>query len=261
VYSGQATEADVGNYKQIQIMDRGKGLTQVLEWLVANAGMFAALRSVRDEFDQLTAKFFFGSIWPRWSNWAAEHSEDVLHRTIARHAIAHSHDSMLLENGDGAHAEEAYFVPSLRPRLDTGDLLEIDKDVWIVVTPRCDLARKVQVKSLVLVRCEDIGAEWNPLAASDSAKSKEAIGRLMQHRGSPKQHFLPPMRIGAETSRGAWMAQFHDIRAEATTEEHLTELINLRFASLAPQFVPSLVERFGNYFSRIGTPDVRYRAT
>jgi hypothetical protein len=38
--------------------------------------------------------------------------------------------------------------------------------------------------------------------------------------------------------------------------DSVEELTNKRIASLTPQFVPSLVERFGAYFSRIGTPDL-----
>ena len=42
-----------------------------------------------------------------------------------------------------------------------------------------------------------------------------------------------------------------------TNEEYLSKTMSLtakRWTSLAPQFIPSLVERFGAYFSRIVTP-------
>ena len=41
---------------------------------------------------------------------------------------------------------------------------------------------------------------------------------------------------------------------EATTENR-AELSQRRVATLSNEFVPSLVERLGAYFSRIGTPD------
>lgn len=50
------------------------------------------------------------------------------------------------------------------------------------------------------------------------------------------------------------MVQFHNLKA-ITAEQAFNELTGLRFASLSPLFIPSLVERFGAYFSRIGTPD------
>jgi hypothetical protein len=52
---------------------------------------------------------------------------------------------------------------------------------------------------------------------------------------------------------GPWFVQFHDLMAVATADIQ-GRLTEKRWASLAPQFVPSLVERFGAYFSRIGTP-------
>jgi hypothetical protein len=51
------------------------------------------------------------------------------------------------------------------------------------------------------------------------------------------------------------MVQFHDLQA-VPIEQAKAELPKARIASLAPQFVPSLVERFGSYFSRIGTPNM-----
>ncbi|MFT3734805.1 MAG: hypothetical protein QM776_07245 [Rhodocyclaceae bacterium] len=125
-----------------------------------------------------------------------------------------------------------------------------DRD-WIVVTPRCDLANEGKVATILLAACKDISTEWDELSESKSADKTRK--RLMQHSGEPKQHFLFQMRVTASTRKGPWMVQFHDIKALPAAQA-IEELTPLRFASLSPLFVPSLVERFGAYFSRIGTP-------
>jgi hypothetical protein len=174
---------------------------------------------------------------------------------VSRHVMAHAHDSLLHAGGEKAHPEESYFVPPLRDRLDTGDLLDFEGSTWIVVTPRCDLAHDNKTDTVLFARCEDISGSWNALVGVDSTSAADKRRKLQQHGASAKQHFLPQMRDSRGAARGPWLAQFHSIKAVAAADA-LKEFTPKRFASLAPQFVPSLVERFGGFFSRIGTPDL-----
>ncbi|MGB3840568.1 MAG: histidine kinase [Rhodanobacter sp.] len=254
VHTGQQSEADRDGYgvPQVQVMDKGDGLDQVFEWLNKHMDMFLQLRMVRAAFDRETAKVFFRSIWPRWKHWTDGRAGNgiALADIVARHVVAHVHDALLSAGGDSTHPEESYFVPPLKSRLDTGDLLDRDGKTWIVVSPRCDLANEGKVNTILLAACDDISGKWREL--TDSKKEKECA-KLIQHERSPKQHFLFPLRDLNSNQRGPWMIQFHDILA-LPAEQALKELPSHRFASLSPLFVPSLVERFGGYFSRIGTP-------
>lgn len=254
IYSGQPQEAEVAELPQVEIFDRGDGLDPVFKWLARQRGMLARLRYTQRAFDRETARVFFGSIWPRWTNWTqstAMSGEDAgggLDAALTRHVIAHVHDSLLDAGGGIAHAEETYFIPPLKSRIDTGDL--IDRGVnglWIVLTPRCDLATE-KVDTVLIARCEDIGEKW----ARASLKEKKS---LAQHGKEAKKHFLPELVDGDGSLRGPWMVSFHDLRSVSFNRAKAV-FTGKRFASLAPQFVPSLVERFGAYFSRIGTPNL-----
>lgn len=187
-----------------------------------------------------------------WTGNGAQNGPELT-EVVARHVVAHVHDAMLHAGGESAHPEESYFVPPLKGRLDTGDLVDYEGGVWIVVTPRCDLANQGKVATIVLASCEDISTTWNPLAAAGSKAAEDKCKKLIQHDGMPKQHFLFPMRDAASAQRGPWLAQFHNLKALPSVQA-IKDLTPLRFASLSPMFVPSLVERFGGYFSRIGTP-------
>lgn len=246
VYTGQRQEAEVGDLPQVEVFDRGDGLDPVFAWLSRQYRMLLQLRATREAVERETAHVFFSSIWPRWKNWDRGDGADI-GGMLARHVVAHVHDALLDADGGAAHPEETYFMPAIKERLDTGDLVRDDKDLWIVITPRCDLARDGQVETLLVARCVDIAQRWN-----EKSKERSAIA---QHDRSHKLHFLPPTLDHQGKQLGPWFVHFHDLKAVPAAQAPAA-LTAKRWASLAPQFVPSLVERFGAYFSRIGTPSL-----
>jgi CheY-like chemotaxis protein len=255
IYTGQPSDAEVGDFRQVEVMDRGDGLDQIFAWLSSNRSLFHGLREVKAAFDRETAKIFFRSIWPRWAHWTSAANGPELIGMVSRHVLAHAHDALMHAGGEQAHPEESYFVPPLRPRLDTGDLLELEGQVLVVLTPRCDLAHDGNTETILCAPCVDISADWDPLIHNESANAATKRKKLRNHNSSPKRHFLPRMRDSDGADKGPWMVNFSAIRSFAAADA-FRELTPKRFASLAPQFVPSLVERFGAYFSRIGTPDL-----
>lgn len=258
VYTGQSADAEVSSYEssQVKVMDKGDGFDQIFEWLRINLDVFIKLRGVKATYNRETAKIFYKSIWPRWQNWSE--SDVDLTEVVARHMIAHVHDALLIAGGDITHPEEAYFIPSMKNRLDTGDMVAYGDRIWIVVSPRCDLANQGKVKTILIAACEDISTQWNALESATSNSSRAKLNKLVQHDGSVKQHFLLPMRDLSSTKKGPWLVQFDDICALPAAVA-LEQLLPQRIASLSPMFVPSLVERFGGYFSRIGTPGLSSR--
>lgn len=255
VYSGQPTEAEKYACNQVTVIDRAAGLPPVFEWLNKHKNMFISLGRAKSELDEQTAQLFYKAIWPRWKYWVEGGEEEAMGKMLARHISSHVHDSLLHESNGKTHPEESYFVPPIKDRLDTGDLIKLDDNsVWVVVTPRCDLAQEDKTDTVLIAQCKDISNEWSQLVTGESSKNKDKqIEKLKQHDGSFKQHFLPPMKDSAGTALGPWMVQFHHLRSclVADAKENFT---HKRFATISPHFVPSLVERFGAYFSRIGTP-------
>ncbi|MBT9464271.1 hypothetical protein [Hydrogenophaga sp.] len=246
IYTGQRQEAEVHGVPQVEVFDRGDGLDPVFDWLSRQYSMLLQLKATREAVERETARIFFRSIWPRWKNWASAEKADI-GGMLARHVVAHVHDALLDADGGAAHPEETYFMPAIKERLDTGDLIRDGGHLWIVVTPRCDLARDGKVETVLVARCFDISTRWQE-------RPKEQM-RISQHDSSHKLHFLPPLLNHEGRLLGPWFVQFHDLKAVPAAQAP-AELTANRWASLAPQFVPSLVERFGAYFSRIGTPSL-----
>jgi hypothetical protein len=255
VYTGQQHEVvDYG--VQVQVLSKGEGLGPVLTWLGSQRDVLMRSRSASGVFAKEMARVFFHSIWPRWSAWTedAEVKTAELEHMLTRHVVAHVHDA-LLHGNPASHPEEAYFVPAIKDRLDTGDLIDLDGGVWVIVTPRCDLATEDKVDTILLAQCDDISKEWAELVAKPSAKAAGKRSAIAQHEKMPGKHFLAQMRVDSNQVRGPWMVRFHKLRSEDRTTQ-MAVLRKARFASISPSFVPSLVERFGSYFSRIGTPNV-----
>lgn len=256
VHTGQRNDAEIPSFAtpQVKILDKGDGLDPVFAWLEENREVFVRLRDAKSILNRETAKMFFKSIWPRWRNWSVTENKEQLTHVVARHVVAHIHDSLLAASNDSTHSEEAYFVPPLKDRLDTGDLVRIDDKVWIVVTPRCDLANQGKVKTVALAACEDISGEWVKLNLPPKSKTNDQqIQKITQHRGSHRQHFLFPLVDLNGRTNGPWMVSFDELMIVPVAEVK-DRLDSGRFAALSPLFVPSLVERLGAYFSRIGTP-------
>lgn len=252
VYTGQENEFDISTCPQVKVFSKANGLGPVFDWIKNERPLFDSLRGARDTIEREVAKVFFSAIWPRWKSWTSSETNDVkLREAMARHVVAHVHD-VLLSNVETAHFEESYFVPPVKDKLDTGDMVYFDNELWIVVTPRCDLAKSDGTVSLLFSRCKDMSSCWSNLSDAGSKTSKSKMSDIQQHEKSLRQHFLPPMLKDEASKAGPWLVQFDDLKVVPISKRN--ELVSQRMASLTPQFVPSLVERFGAYFSRIGTP-------
>lgn len=88
-------------------------------------------------------------------------------------------------------------------------------------------------------------------------REKNKRDALFRHGGNKASlHFLPVVKQEALDDLGPFHVQFD--RLITIDKANNTELLPFKngvYASLSNEFVPSLIERLGGYFSRIGTPD------
>ncbi|EOD80723.1 hypothetical protein D515_00140 [Grimontia indica] len=266
VHTGEpGTEVVEEHLKEfVRVFSKGEGeIERILDWLDAKADMISAIQTMQDSFNTSMAKAFTKSVWPRWSFWLSG-SRDIAFAKAAltRHMATHLHASFLNEVS-AVHPEEYYFLPPLQDRLDTGDIIQYDGAFHILVTPRCDLARE-QNATFQLVKLLSKKDDWVNLhrekvdGANRKAKevATKSIGNLVNHGNrSPKLHFIPQFKLSSGEELGPFHAQFNIMQCIEATPEMRATLTAERIATLSNEFVPSLVERLGAYFSRIGTPD------
>jgi hypothetical protein len=87
--------------------------------------------------------------------------------------------------------------------------------------------------------------------------TKNKIDNLFRHGGNKASlHFLPEIKRRDNDNFGPFHAHFdHIVFIEKSDQAQLSHYESGKYASLSNEFIPSLVERLGAYFSRIGTPD------
>ncbi|MEH6734786.1 MAG: hypothetical protein V7690_09090 [Shewanella sp.] len=274
VYTGEPGTEMIEDHQKdfVRVFQKGEGeIEHILAWLDSKAGMISAFQTMQDSFKKSMAKAFTRSIWPRWSYWLnGEQNQEFASKALTRHMATHLHASFLNDDELGAHPEEYFFIPALQEKLDTGDIIQTEGKLEIIVTPRCDMVRsKSKTPTYQLVLLLDRSEDWSKLESKLKERKVEGTGKSIvsaqseirkftNHNGETGGHFIQQFRIkvdGEDKTFGPFYAQFNLLRSIERNAESTQALLDNRVASLSNEFVPSLVERLGSYFSRIGTPD------
>ncbi|RDK82576.1 UNVERIFIED_ORG: hypothetical protein DFO82_2400 [Idiomarina abyssalis] len=273
VYTGELGIVELEDSQKdfVGRFEKGEGvIDEILTWLDDKSAMILAIQEMQLSMREAMAKAFSKSIWPRWNHWMNQDNQGKTHIALTRHMATHLHASFLNNEGLGSHPEEYFFIPPLQESLDTGDIIHHEGKLEIIVTPRCDMVRsKSERPTYQLVTLSDKAEKWDQLVtkldqqkqAQDRKKTEKAEKELIKftnHNGETSSHFIQRFRKdidGEERVFGPFYAQFNLLRSIDRTNENIEFLMKHRVASLSNEFVPSLVERLGAYFSRIGTPD------
>jgi hypothetical protein len=259
VHSGYPQEASEAVRKsQIKIIEKTGGAAKgALEWLAGHEGLMSAMDTTRKKIAEESAKLFSQSIWPRWEkSWKDVGDAGALTSVITRQTVAHVAEQLGMPP-NFHHPEEFYLVPPLAAdQLGTGDLVKIEEKVYVVVTPRCNMARDQYPTHVMLALCKTMEGAWTGMRnrfKGDEKKQESAAKELHNFATqghSTSTHFLPPCGdLG-----GPWLADFREIMTVPSGQ--IPEMMKTRFASIASPFVPNLVQRYSAYLGRIGQPDL-----
>jgi ActR/RegA family two-component response regulator len=296
IYTGQPQLAKEAGERgpNVEVITKGDDSAKlVMEILSGSAAMLLTVREAEETIRGEMASMFSKSIWPRWKFWlnGKPNPDSEITAAVSRHLVSHVYAALLEKGGHKALPEEWYFVPPVRDGLRTGDIVEMPnsgetkKEFAVVITPRCDLANNEGNKNETyqLAICSDVSDDWNsrkkaltdlldtvlakPVTEDAQNKHDEKIKRahdkvrrLTQHSNNTICcHFLHQMQTTDGTKHGPFLVRFDQITSIQRDSE-MGERIKKanRVAAITPEFLPSLVERLGAYFSRIGSPDYSF---
>jgi CheY-like chemotaxis protein len=253
VYSGHVAEASaLIRASNIRIESkRGNGGAEILQQFAAQADLMSAMDEARKRIAIESAKLFGTFLWPRWQKkWKRNHNRETLANMLTRQVASHVADRLAQPPAAAHHPDEFYVIPPLfSERLDTGDLIKDNGTTWVVVTPRCNLANGELPNQLTLAACRPMGAEWDEIRNMKEDKGIRRVRNFATQGHSTSTHFLPPC-----DGEGPWLVDFSELRT--VDSAIVPQLINKRFASIATNFVPNLVQRYSAYQGRIGQPDI-----
>ena len=258
VYSGYSAEAsDAVKGSHIKVVNKKGGASRtILKGFGEQAGLMFAMERTRLIIDKEISRLFNQSIWPRWERkWSGSIDKNIVNGIIARQTVSHIAE-LLANSPETHHPEEFYIVPALHAdRLDTGDILEFRHGYYVVLTPRCNMANNKQPRNLLLVSMTGV-PDWSKwkvdLNGTSISKRDRAAERIRSHATQGHEistHFLPPL-----DGQGPWLVRFQEARTLKSSAAE--RLLKCRIASIAPQFVPNLVQRYSTYLGRIGQPDL-----
>jgi hypothetical protein len=217
--------------------------------------MAATKQSIAKE----SAKLFNRYIWPRWEDGFRGNSDQKLVAEIITRQIVSHLDEELGSPATYYHPEEFYFIPPMNPdKLGTGDMIQLDSETLVVVTPRCNITRPDNLRFVMLASCKSMDQTWTELRnkLADTKRESSALRELRDYavqNHATGTHFLPPFG-----DKGPWLVDFKDIQTVPAAK--IPDLLSGRFAAICPAFVPNLVQRLAAYMGRIGQPDLDVNA-
>ncbi len=261
-------DAELAARPTVKVFNKGDTdvYVQVCRWLDSQWAMMAILASTRRHIQILGAKVFLQRLWPRWETYSGLTGSDQeeLTRIVTRQYVGYIAE-MIGHDGDGNaswHPYECFVQPALLDnRAHTGDLFRIDGKLWVVLTPACDMATGKAEAVLLAGIDEDGLSDWaekvgslHGPALSSSAQQKldRYFNKLVNQNVDVSEHFLPPLNGGTPM-----MVRFKEVSVRQL--EFLNHNLKLREASIAPAFLPNLVQRFGAWMSRTGQPNIDIR--
>jgi CheY-like chemotaxis protein len=267
IISGNPADLDqsLKDLPLVQVFDKGDDniYARVTAWLGEKWTMMTVLRSTRRQIQASGADIFLKRLWPRWETYTGltGADEDELTQIVTRQYVGHVAEKLGLDgNGNASwHPYEAYIHPALlEDRAHTGDIFRLDGALAVILTPACDMA--TQKADIVLLAGIDEASqpEWNTKVAeltqaglSNNVKEKrdKFFARLVNQNVDVSEHFLPPLSNGPPL-----MVRFKNVQTRPL--EWLNAHLDLRQASIAPAFLPNLVQRFGAWISRTGQPNI-----
>lgn len=235
-----------------------------LAWFGELWDMMEVLSAARKNIRKSGAEIFAGRIWPRWKNYKDLSAVGIpLERIITRQYAAHIAELMGIDGKDNPdwHPQENYIFPALLDhRAHTGDLFRLeDGQIWVVLTPQCDMANR-SVDDVLLAHCNpDLVAGWdeklkllNEALATTEGPSNNLSGWFrdrVNQKLDASVHFLPPLEDRP------MMVNFKKLRLVPLAD--LTGKLDTdRVASVAPAFLANLTQRFAAYMARPGQPNI-----
>lgn len=212
--------------------------------------------------EELLNKLFFEHLSIGFESWLAQGKscESELLRWTALHLLEHldnpTHSELFpgVPGGGIYLPAEFYIYPCIRPQLATGDLLQREGELFILLTPACDIEVRGErdgkaqrnVERAVLAFCLPLsqsafdekgigfGKKWSDFEANSKKNKKDRYCYLPGHLSIPES-----------------VIDFKQL--ESVSIEEINSAFT-RIATVSIPFIRDIQSRFSGYYSRQGQP-------
>lgn len=155
-------------------------------------------------------------------------------------------------NKEKVHPMQFYIYPTNLAEYECGEILEKDKEVFVILTPSCDFilrekSRKVDEVLLAKTTLLSNTKEYREYQSKKDVNKKEKLIRLIESRKGDRYFFLPQTPF----------IENRIIDFQSKKMVKYDDLANYtRVAKLDSPYAESMVSSFIRYYNRIGYPDI-----
>jgi hypothetical protein len=248
---------------------------KIVEWNTSGAMQFFSKKGfLNSKFQEIFIHIMWDHVSKYWE-YLKNVDTDSRNQIVNRIASTILYDELLSDptlindiTGEiKIHHGEMYIFNTRRKYLAPGDILELEKKGYIVVSPSCDLIiRKegAKINNILLaeiINYKEFKKKSNELKSliekldkkdKDKEQSKESknLCKLMRQdwlNQDGRYFFLPPFG-----KYPGGVISFTNLKLEEYTKTSIDDLLEKRIISLTKDFVFELISRFSRYLTRLG---------
>ena len=257
VYSGSIAQIDdIPENVLLRKKLRTEKLTTILNEVIEiyKTGITSFLRP-NGLIDQKLTEIFWNHLSKDLNVWIKHNNPE----TLLRYILAHFQEYLEIDtDGDFQeyHPNEIYISPPIKKNLHTGDLIKIENQYYIILTPACDIVFNYKknekgeemsfrkANKMLLVSTDEF--DYKKLCMNKEGKlDKNKLSNYVKN-GTFQYHYLPPFK----TDNG-FLIDFQNLKSIDFTIPHE------RVATISSPFIKDIISRFANYYSRQGQPTFR----
>lgn len=255
IYSGSIGQVD--DIKENALLKkklRTEQLTTILDEIVSifKTGITALLRP-QGIIDKNLTKIFWDHVSNDLDIWIKHNNQN----TLLRYILSHFQEYLDMNSqGDFEeyHPFEVYIKPSIKVNIHTGDLVKYQDNMYVILTPACDIVVQEYRKNeqgdnepvrkadnIILVKAKPF--DYKKLCRDKKNNLDKSKIKSYVTNNFYRYHFLPPF-----DENDGFLVDFQDIVSVPTT----TSLD--RIATISSPFIKDIIARFSSYYSRQGQP-------
>lgn len=197
-----------------------------------------------------------------WAEVAQSHSEKF-DSILSRHTVACLNEQLYVNGNIGSfdkyHPGEMYIVPSIKQHCHTGDIMEKDGNIYIILNPACDIVNQDNLEYYTLVNIIDFDTV-------KLLKEKILVGSNIEHEFYDRLNQSGKTRY--EDCKNNKKDRFHYLPSFGIFEDKLIDFqqiinkpkesisIDNRKGSISSPFIKDIIARFSLYYARQGQPNL-----
>lgn len=179
--------------------------------------------------------------------------------SLLRYTLLHMQEH-IDEELEKYHPSEFYITKPIKKNLFTGDIVEVGKNRFLILTPSCDIVlRKDGTRNAdFILFCkikplDNVVKNYELLKHNTSVKNdnRKRIINFFENKNQ-KYHFIPK----AESIAPGLIDFQEKLTIPSLEVDELLEANKInRIATISQPFLKDIISRYSNYYSRQGSPD------